>query len=215
MVTSKMEVDYSGTIAFGAAIKEVERDLKRSHAAKAGHVVKVSKRNLEAGILRPQEQGFRPNSRLTGTLFGPRRRSVKGRAFVDGKKQGWGFPDVRELDRHARHWRALEQGLPKAQHFMPTGVFINKGGAVTQPRGGRSGDRFVSYRDYVGRADDDKPMRRSNRRNLRKNLIKGGFGAGGGIRAKNFLRDAFNEVAKEMPGEYEKIVNLRYRSWLK
>lgn len=221
---TKIEIDTSTFLLFKQAIDGFEKDLTKIHAAKAGVAVKASQRFLEATIERPQERGSRETKRFTGTLFGPKRRSVKGKAFKEGNKQGFGFPDIRELDRYAKHWRALEVGLPPGRHFIPNGFFVGPNGELVPPTTGAKGDRFFTYRDYkdtVGsRAESKKHGVRQARsqKSLRASMKRPNIVTtrqGSGIRAKNFLRDGFREATANISKDYDKAIEFRYRSWLK
>ncbi len=189
MPTIQTTINAQSIFMFRSAVEALPKDIKKLHAAKAGQATIAARRILEASILRPQERGFRPEARLTGMLFGPRRKSVHGRAFKDGPVSGWGFPDVAELDRFARHWRALEFGLPASRHFLPGKGFIDGGGNFVPPRSGTSGDRFIPG--------------------------QGASTKGSGIAAKNFLRGGFEEVQRTMPKAYQKVIGFRLRRFLK
>lgn len=167
----------------------------------AGRLTIQAKKNIDITRLRPQEQGSRPDKRLTGTLQGRRGRSsaIQGEALNPGvnksyarrQGKGVGWPKLDVLNRRARHWRALEYGTPYVT--MPRGVFLPTS----------EGDVFYSYADYLRKRGLKRGLRitklsarqRSAReRALRDAKLVGRDRRGAGIKAKHFLENAWEEI---------------------
>lgn len=111
-----------------------------------------ARRTLEQSILRPWERGNRSGFRLTGRLSPAIQTRIIGRGETATGK-GVGFPDIKELDRRARHWRRLEFGDETLGYTnrLPTGLFI-RDGTPQSLRGRTAGDTFILYGEYARRA---------------------------------------------------------------
>lgn len=203
----------SGNPAYGFSVRlkgNFPAALDRTHINIAARLTARAKENLGSGILRKAEQGNRPQSRLTGALFGGHGRKAavrgealnKGRGFsVSGKKagKGVGWPVLIDLERRARHWRSLEFGAPYVT--MPQGVFVFNGEAQV-PSARTQGHTFMQLGEFYrskGLRGGLAP-RGKKRRQIRKRRIGGGSFVvgrerrGGPIEAKFFLTDAWEEI---------------------
>lgn len=176
--------------AIQAAPTELAKQSKQAASRNAGTINQKARENFEAGILRPQESGHRPEWRQTGNFeFGSRFASGTFRgAVLKGKNGaiGFGYPDIAHADAKTEGvWRALEWGLkgkyhtpssllgleslaPDRPHRLPKRyIFGNEEGA--ENRGTGRGQVLLTGRQY--------PLRKDQR--------------GGGIEAKNFIENAW------------------------
>lgn len=186
----------------------------------AQRLTRQAKKNLDDDIIRKEERGHRPRSRLTGTLTGHTGHSsaIQGEAIGRGgttgeQGRGVGWPKIDVLDRRARHWRRLEFGTGPFE--MPRGFILQgqKGSPVIPVRGAQvSSHVFMPTREYfrsVGLRRGTRGRTTVRQRAARKRIItppsgitRGSrrtsyltSGKARGITAKHFLQEAWDEVA--------------------
>lgn len=210
---------FEGDAAYRFAValkRKAEPQLDSKHRNIAGRLTRKAKENLEDSRLRDEERGSRPRSRLTGTLTGHsgRRSAIQGNALYPGvapsggrQGKGVGWPRTDVLDRRARHWRRLEFGTGPFK--IPRGLFLTgKGGRPSYWPGDASSDVFVTYREYIrsqglrrGTTGLSSRQLAARRRRVAPTGLRGStflVGKEGvtkkGIKAKHFLKDAWEEI---------------------
>lgn len=183
---------------YTVAIEETKKSLRRSHTNRTHRLYRRAEEIFKERIGRPPYARvdrtavsaslggvrYRPDSRATGRFtFGPN-GAFQARVFAEnnGLIQGIGFP-VRSIAdaRTDNAWRALEYGMSSVR--MPRGVWLGIDG------------NYASRREASAEWPIFRPIR--NRADIR----------GGPIRAKLFLKDAFQEMVQRMPEDYQVIVD--------
>lgn len=189
---------YAVGSAMALATKNLIDGISNRHVGYFSALSNAALRNFRSDIQRPMESGQGLGGRRQTGNFTFGRRA--GGAFVglliqpEGKKgavQGFGYPDVDKADAATNGvWRALEMGLSGLNH-LPTyyseemGRFRPTGDHTLPSRYQFSSPHPSSAYLYLA----GPPRKR----------------AGRGFEGKHFIEDAWREVTKNVPEDYESI----------
>lgn len=224
MVTLRYRIVGDPAFKFRVALEKFAgSEMDGIHKQVAIRLTAEAKRNLEVSSVRPWESGQRSRYRLTGVLTGKHGQTaaIQSRILNRGEGvqgKGVGFPDVKVLDRRAKHWRGLEEGWPYMT--MPTGLFV-AGGQAQPLRGRTAGDTYMLYAEYLkstGLRNKFTGVRSRQARGRRLNVRQDGQRARtvlrkkrvSGIEGKHFIAEAWDHVVgpngQNIATEYSKAI---------
>ena len=211
---------------FTVATTEFRENLHAVHARHIRTLDEIAEGIFLSSKIREGETGVRPGGgrmgRQTGRFsFGGRASAFQGRLSEEGKKIGFGWPDIDTADRATEFvWRSLEFGLWGSKHRPEART---QAGSQVMPRGHHELPRRFSF---VGGGPKTSTMvigggntrqfsqrHRSVLRTTREQEEGTDKTIGAGIQGKHFIEGAWEQAKIGDPKRYREVVKKSFRAF--